>query len=75
MGNFTSTSNDDRLAVLESRIQYLEQCLENQASVKDEAYEHVDKKRETKKTNPIPSWHKELMSEIQKRRSVLEPTF
>ncbi len=75
MGNFTSTPNNDRLSMLESRIQYLEQCIEKQAPAKDEGYEHILASKTKQKTisKVNPSWHKELMSKITERRRNLEP--
>ena len=73
MGNYLF-SPDDRMAVLESRIEHLESCLRDR-----DTYDVVDKANPTpQQSKPLarPSsapWHNDLMAQIQKRRKSLKP--
>jgi len=74
-------SSDDRISILESRIQQLEQQY-SQHKTSDGDYETIFHpitlvpKTTIKKLSPRPlppCWHNDLMREIVKRRKNLEP--
>lgn len=72
MGNYLFSS-DDRMAMLESRIQQLESRYRQNDN--REKYDIVDIPRKKPSVQPprAPSWHDDLMVEIKKRRKSLKP--
>ena len=75
MGNYLFSS-DDRMAVLESRIEHLESCLRENNREKYDVVGIINHTPQQTKSSVRPStapWHNDLMAQIQKRRKSLKP--